>query len=66
MKLKLEVISWNSYFPTHTWGGVGERGGFIRLTSHSKSILLMDAKLLSGTTKYQKDIVSESKHVWST
>ena len=31
-----------------------------------KTQLLMDAKLFSGTTKCQKDIVSENTTVWIT
>ena len=45
---------------THTHLG---RGWLIRLTLHQRSITLY-AKLFSGTTKCQKDIVSENEPVW--
>ena len=53
MKLKTEVKLWNYYPHTYQEGG-------IRLTLHPGQ-LLMDAKVVSGTTKCQKDIVSENK-----
>ena len=56
MKLKIEVRSWNNYPPphTHTSGG---GGGLLDLPC-TKGQLLMGAKLFSGTTQYQKFLLS--------
>ena len=68
MNLKIEVRSWNNYFPppphTHTSGL-----GLLDLPC-TKEQLLMDENLFSGTTKYQiyqkHLIASENKPVWIT
>ena len=54
MKLKIEVKvkSWNNYPPSPR--------GLLDLPCIQRQLLL-DAKLFSGTTKCQKDIVSEKK-----
>ena len=62
MKLKIEVNSWNNYLPpppsthTHTYTS-GGGGGLLDLPC-TQGQLLMDAKLFSGTTKYQKFLLS--------
>ena len=51
MTVKIEVKSWNNYFPpthTHTLGGVGG-GGLFDLPC-TKGQLFMDAELVNGTT----------------
>ena len=59
MKLKIEVKSLDNYLPpsplTNTSGGVG----LLDLPC-TLGQLLMDAKLFSGTTKCQTDIVSKN------
>ena len=66
MKVKIEVKSWNNYTPsTHSWGG---GGGLFDLPC-TKGQLFMDAKLIDGTTKYQKFLLSMKinlfgLHIW--
>ena len=65
MKLKIEVKLWNNYsHPTHTSKEMG--GGVIKLTLHPKTITNWCKIVQAGTTKCQKDIVSENKPVWIT
>ena len=49
-----EVKSWNNYLSPHTHTS-GEGGGLIPCTQRQ---LLMEAKLFSGTTKYQNFLLS--------
>ena len=56
MKVEIEVKSWNNYPPTHTPQERGG-GGLFNLPC-SQGQLFMDAKLVNGTTKYQKFLLS--------
>ena len=61
MKVKIEVKSWNNYFPPpplpHTHTPREEEGGLFDLPC-TQGQLFMDAKLFDGTSKYQKVLLS--------
>ena len=64
MKLNIEVKSLDNYLPPYpTHKHLGRVGGSLDLPC-TQGQLLMDAKLFSGTTKCQTDIVSENELVW--
>ena len=56
MKLKIEVRPWNNYLPPHTHTS-GRGGGLLDLPC-TQGQLLTDAKLFSGTSQYQKFLLS--------
>ena len=57
MKVKIKVKSWNNYFPPHIHTPREGGGGLFYLPC-TQGQLLMDARFLGGTTKYQKIFLS--------
>ena len=57
MKLKIDIKSWNNYLSPPPYTHTPREGGLLDFFC-TKGQLLMDAKLFSGTTKYQKFLLS--------